>query len=225
MQKGGWSGEAGRSPTNFKLLIKRLRDLHKHRLGTFNTLSAFFFYYYLRKYCPLLLGSSPANAVGAAWNLSQEKSFVFMLEKIKVSTVEALPCWSPEPWPQVCFGGSRCDPADWQQCAPKRLMCHRYPYPQPSHAENTERWRWEKHRKLSNVNRMIWKWEWFRWSFLLWGSSFGSLAKPLTGRKRQSNFLSSSAAKKWTSLHCSEADGLWRGLMAPFTLTLFNKWY
>lgn len=89
MQKGGWSGEAGRSPTNFKLLIKRLRDLHKHRLGTFNTLSAFFYYYYLRKYCPLLLGSSPANAVGAAWNLSQEKSFVFMLEKISFH------CWSP----------------------------------------------------------------------------------------------------------------------------------
>lgn len=85
MQNGGWSGEAGRSPTNFKLLIKRLWDLHKHSLETFNTLSAF-----LRKYCPSLFGSTPANAVSAAWNLSQEKSFVFLLEKIKISTDKAL---------------------------------------------------------------------------------------------------------------------------------------
>lgn len=223
MQKGGRRGESGRSPTNFKLLIKRLRDLHKHRLGTFNTLSAF-----LRKCCPSLLGSSPANTVSAAWNLSQEKSFVFMQEKIKFSTVEALPCWSPELWPQVCSGGSLCDPADWQQCAPKCLVSHRYLYLQPFHAESTERWRCEKQGKLSNVNSMIWEWEWFRWSFLLWDSSFCYLAKPFAGGKRQSNFLSSNATKKWTSLHCVYLfRGGWavKRLMASFTLMLFNKWY
>lgn len=84
MQNGEWSGEAERSLTNFKLLIRQLWDLHKHSLETFNMLSAF-----LRKYCPSLFGSTPANAVSAAWNLSQEKSFVFTLEKIKISTAKA----------------------------------------------------------------------------------------------------------------------------------------
>lgn len=90
MQKGGWSGEAGRSPTNFKLLIKRLRDLHKHRLGTFNTLSAFFFFLLFKKILPFVTWQQPSKCCRRCMKSQSGEELCFHAGKDK-----SFHCWSP----------------------------------------------------------------------------------------------------------------------------------
>lgn len=73
-----------------------------------------------RESTTLLFDKTPGNGVSSAGDLSQEKSFVFMLENIKISTAKPQPGTSPQaprdvPQPQLSLEVFLNELLDWQQ--------------------------------------------------------------------------------------------------------------